>query len=287
MGDDQYGSASGGALYAGSGTGDANITIIVERSTIHSNIADGNHSSMGGAVHAQSGTGDAVTACRFVNATLDANVARSTGSATGGAIYASSGTGEANTNVYVVNATLSGNMADGVDTGRGGAIYASSGTGSAITRVELYSATVVYNMAQGNSSNAGGILLNQGISLSQVNSLISNSILSNNTAAMYQDCLTDDTTLTSGDYNLIGNLSGCSVDGNTGSDMYGVDPLLMPLADNGGPTLTHALPNTSLAVDTGNPNGCEDEVGVILNTDQRGQPRHVGPRCDVGAFEVQ
>ena len=31
--------------------------------------------------------------------------------------------------------------------------------------------------------------------------------------------------------------------------------------------------------------GCVDETGALLTTDQRGVPRPVGARCDVGAFE--
>jgi len=58
------------------------------------------------------------------------------------------------------------------------------------------------------------------------------------------------------------------------------DPLLLPLANNGGPTRTHALGSGSPAVDAGN-----NSAG--LTTDQRGSgfPRIVGPAPDIGAFE--
>ncbi len=64
------------------------------------------------------------------------------------------------------------------------------------------------------------------------------------------------------------------------------DPLLGPLQDNGGPTLTHALLSSSPAIDAGNPQNCPA-------TDQRGIARPVdGDRddqalCDIGAFEFQ
>ena len=59
----------------------------------------------------------------------------------------------------------------------------------------------------------------------------------------------------------------------------GVDLLLDPLADNGGPTKSH-LPRTgSPAIDGGTTSGCPA-------TDQRGAPRPVGASCDVGAVEV-
>jgi hypothetical protein len=53
------------------------------------------------------------------------------------------------------------------------------------------------------------------------------------------------------------------------------------LADNGGPTLTHALPPDSPAVDAG-------VCGTLL-TDQRGEsrPGQGSTRCDAGAFEAQ
>lgn len=50
-----------------------------------------------------------------------------------------------------------------------------------------------------------------------------------------------------------------------------------PLADNGGPTLTHALREDSPAIDAGG--------GTCPSTDQRGNARPVGGGCDVGAFE--
>jgi hypothetical protein len=62
----------------------------------------------------------------------------------------------------------------------------------------------------------------------------------------------------------------------------GGDPLLGPLADNGGPTLTHALLPGSPAIDTGN-----NASG--LATDQRGDGyvRESGAAVDIGAFESQ
>jgi hypothetical protein len=63
--------------------------------------------------------------------------------------------------------------------------------------------------------------------------------------------------------------------------IIGVDPLLASLADNGGPTRTHALLPDSVAIDAGaNPQG--------LTFDQRGAgfPRVFGAAPDIGAFEV-
>ena len=58
------------------------------------------------------------------------------------------------------------------------------------------------------------------------------------------------------------------------------DPMLAPLAPNGGPTLTHALLPGSPAIDGGNNiDGFE--------TDQRGRARTSGDAPDMGAYELQ
>jgi hypothetical protein len=59
------------------------------------------------------------------------------------------------------------------------------------------------------------------------------------------------------------------------------------LADNGGPTMTHALGARSVAIDQIAEADCVDADGELLTTDQRGKPRPGGTMCDVGAFEVQ
>lgn len=60
------------------------------------------------------------------------------------------------------------------------------------------------------------------------------------------------------------------------------DPLLDPLNDNGGPTLTHALQTGSPAIDI-----YTSTLGTCPATDQRGVPRPQPARssCDIGAFE--
>ncbi len=64
------------------------------------------------------------------------------------------------------------------------------------------------------------------------------------------------------------------------ADTLGVDPLLAPLANNGGRTLTHALLPGSPAIDAGN-------NAHAWAFDQRGPgfPRVVNGRADIGAFE--
>jgi len=63
-----------------------------------------------------------------------------------------------------------------------------------------------------------------------------------------------------------------------GHNLIGVDPMVGPLANNGGPTLTMALLPGSPAIDAADP-------AAAPATDQRGVPRPVGPAPDIGAFE--
>lgn len=86
------------------------------------------------------------------------------------------------------------------------------------------------------------------------------------------------------DYNLIGqNVDAGTVGFTPGAtDVVpgvGVDAIVLALADNGGGTLTHALTALSPALDASPNDAC------CPATDQRGNPRPVGPACDVGAFE--
>lgn len=62
------------------------------------------------------------------------------------------------------------------------------------------------------------------------------------------------------------------------------DPLIGPLADNGGPTHTHALLAGSPAFDAGT---CTDHLGSTVTHDQRGVVRPQALACDIGAFELE
>jgi hypothetical protein len=86
--------------------------------------------------------------------------------------------------------------------------------------------------------------------------------------------------LSSSGYNLIGNTEGGS--GFAETDLLNVEPLLGPLQENGGGTLTHTLLPESPAIDAG-------DNANAPPYDQRGTgfPRIVGGTIDIGAFEVQ
>ena len=99
---------------------------------------------------------------------------------------------------------------------------------------------------------------------------IRSSILADNPGG---DCL--GITPDSLDYNIVGDGS-CTLTGP--HDLLGVDPLLEPLAANGGLAPSHALGIGSPAIDSGVPDLC-------IATDQNGTSRPQGAWCDRGAHE--
>ena len=88
-------------------------------------------------------------------------------------------------------------------------------------------------------------------------------------------------------YNLDSNGS-CHLTGT--GDKPNQNARLGPLQNNGGPTQTQVLLPGSDAIDAGDPEGCKDDDGNLLTTDQRGFVRAVNggsgsARCDIGAYE--
>ena len=82
----------------------------------------------------------------------------------------------------------------------------------------------------------------------------------------------------------LGNITGNS--GNqTGTAASAAGPIAGPLANNGGPTQTHALLEGSLAIDAGSNALAVDENGNPLATDQRGEARIQFGTVDIGAVE--
>ena len=59
------------------------------------------------------------------------------------------------------------------------------------------------------------------------------------------------------------------------------DPLLAPLASNGGPTATHALLSGSPAIDAGN-----NSQGASFDQRGSGYSRVIGAAPDIGAYEL-
>ena len=99
-------------------------------------------------------------------------------------------------------------------------------------------------------------------------------------------------------HNLVKSDPGgsCILAGDTTGNLVGADPDLLPLDDNGGPTMTMAIPLGSPARNAGNPDApdptdwdgyLDEAVGdwSCAGVDQRGTDRD-DERCDIGAFEL-
>ncbi|MBP9664509.1 MAG: carboxypeptidase regulatory-like domain-containing protein [Pyrinomonadaceae bacterium] len=109
-----------------------------------------------------------------------------------------------------------------------------------------------------------------------------NTIIAGNAANYFPDADVSGAVISHG-HNLIGNTAGSS--GWLATDLLNRNAALGPLANNGGPTMTHALMPNSQAVNSGgNALAVDPVTGTALTGDQRGSPRFVGT-VDIGAFE--
>ncbi len=164
----------------------------------------------------------------------------------------------------LTNSTISGNTAT---TNGGGGIAVSSGT------INFTNATIAYNI----SHNGGGVFVGSSAGVNARNTIIAKNTVT--------DSLPDFAgTLNSQGYNLLGDTTGLTVTGNVTGNLLNIDPLLLPLTDNGGLSQTHALPPNSPSIDAGDPVklSATDERGFNRMTDGNGDGV---ARTDMGAYE--
>lgn len=239
-----------GGLLSRMFTVNSGVTLGLRGLTLENGLGGG---SGGGAI-VNAGTLN-VEACTFTN-----NVANNVGSGQGGAILNTGGT------VNVVNGTFSLNAARN---GNGGAIASSSGT------VNIVGSTFSGNSAQ--NGNGGAIANSSGNMLS-----LTLSAVAGNNGVTGPDILGAVTT--DGGSNVVGNTAG-STGLTAPSDKLNTDPLLGPLASNGGTVQTFALLSGSPAIDIA---ACPTNpfTGAPLATDARGVSRPQGARCDAGSYEL-
>jgi CSLREA domain-containing protein len=170
----------------------------------------------------------------------------------------------------VIDSTVSGNRV-GIDQGLS-------------TRAFLRGTTI-----NGNEIGLGGL---HGPAGTADRAVLSNVVLAGNG----QDCQTSGAAVvTSEGYNLIGDSTGCTIVAAEGDQIGApgspIDPGLGPLADNGGPTPTHAPQPGSPLIDAGNPALPGSSEAACSVFDQRGVA-HLQDgdgddvaRCDIGAVE--
>jgi hypothetical protein len=250
-------------------------------------------------------TGSSLTLLR---STISNNVALTTAGAHtyGGGVYVGG-------NFYSLGSTISDNTATApgstATTGGGAVVYGNtvsidtstiSGnkakTAGGLMLMNTTAGSIVNSTVSGNASRYyGGILTNGNLTVANSTIAFNTSTMSTEASGLY----TRSSTLTlrnsiiadnvsGGEASDLGGAPGIQVDGANnlvvssaimfpGTD--GVCPHLDVLADNGGPTRTHALRNDSPAIDAG-------DAGAST-VDQRGVPRPQGAAADIGAFERQ
>lgn len=258
----------GGGLNVGDFFSAGDGMIVLQESTLAGNsvTANCNYCVMKG------GGGNAFGWAMFLDSTISGNTAQalqaSEGIALGGGVAAFPAAGPA---IAMYRSTVSGNAALGGEAeygrGEGGGLFGNQGA------FGLFNSTITANRAStlgGGFSGAGG----------SVASALTSTIVAANAAPAGADITGwDEMMMITGSHNLVMAVDNVTLPGDTLSG----SPGLLPLANNGGPTRTHALAGCSPAVDTGtDPWGDQD-------FDQRGAPfvRDYGIAVDIGAFELQ
>jgi len=175
----------------------------------------------------------------------------------GGGAYSDAG------ELTILNSTITGNNAV-----RGGGVGTRRGAKLTITN-----STISGN--QGNHGLDG--LSSQGETVIESSTILGGISAPNTSPSIRNSIVSGSNCFSSLGHNLVFNITSDCGTGGPG-DLNGLDPVLGPLADNGGPTQTHALLAGSPAINAGDNNGCPA-------TDQRGVSRPQQGTCDIGAYE--
>jgi hypothetical protein len=248
-------------------------TLTINQSTVSGNSAD---DGWGGGI------------INYQHATLTINKSTITGNSAG-YLYGEGG-GIMNVGTVTINkSTITGNSAR-----YGGGCYNYYSAALTINNSTISANSAGYDGGGGIVNQGGTVTINNSTSsgngaydgasidntydgtVALQNSIVANSLPGGNCAGL----------ISSNGYNLSSD-DTCNFTGP--GDMNKTDPKLGRLKDNGGPTQTMRLLEGSPAIDAGNPAGCTDDKGKLLETDQRGwlRPDKQSGRCDIGAFEKQ
>lgn len=260
-----YGNVAGGGISNGFGT------LIISGSVISDNVGSNEYSVIGGGIFS---SGKAtITGSVFFNNKADASV-----------YYGYFGEGGAianNGDMTIANSTISDNEAHFFGAGIANFEYLS-----------VINTTIANNIGSGIEATCAS-------SFSETKIL--RSIISGNSVG--EVILTDNTYckgaggIFADAHNVFGHGGNSGVAGFTPgpTDIIPSAPLnaiISLLADNGGPTWTHALPPGSPAIDRAPNNACT--AAPVNGVDQRGFPRNRNgaggastTECDIGAFEFQ
>ena len=267
--------------------------VTLNNTTVSGNTADVN----GGGIEAGGISNSAISgSLRLLNSTISKNIAGMNG---GGVLASFSVSG--------VNSTISGNLAGDV----GGGVH------SPFNPTVFVNSTITDNSA---NNSAGGIYVEGRFGNRSSIFRLTNTLVSGNTAPEaaeiristvntvfgilsifieWENSLIGDSGKTSSQA-FLGTVTSAGqttpitestindfsvIATSNGNNPVSLENILAPLADNGGPTMTHALVNTSPAINAGD---CMPTTAINLpEFDQRGELRIQSTACDIGAFESE
>jgi parallel beta-helix repeat protein len=177
--------------------------------------------------------------------------------------------------ILIENSTISGNQVLG--TGGPELGVALLGYGGGIYFYNLTAATTVqHTTIAGNAASltGGGIFAGTG------NPTLDHLIVAGNTAGTGRDLGTFANASFDLSFSLVETPGGATINDN-GGNLFDQDPLLGPLANNGGPTRTHKPDPTSPVINAG-----DAAFTPPPSLDQRGFARVGGGRIDMGSVEL-
>lgn len=209
---------------------------------------------------------------------------------TGNVARSGSGLANLDATTLLINSTVSGNT---VDAGSGINATISNTSAGGPTRLDIFNSTITANDDDG--SGEAHIFNNRTTQNFTPELRLRSTILAGNIGA--PDIFNFFGTVQSFGRNFLGTNSSIAGDflpglPNANQDYVGnfdapIDPLLLPLQDNGGPTRTHLPRIDSLVIDSGT------GLGAVGPTDQRGEPRVEDGNgdsvaaADIGAAELE
>lgn len=208
--------------------------------SINKTTLSGNSAHFGGGINAHN------SSISITNSTVSGNSANSDG-----------GISANNSSISITNSTVSGNSA----TVGGGGVTVSYGT-------TLITNTVV----SGNTVSIGANEIEAPVSdfVESPNSITTQNNVFGSNESTYSEAISGFTP----------NISDIVISSDGDGLNLPLNKIIQPLADNGGPTLTHSLAVGSPAIDAGESDAC-------LMTDQRGEVRanSSADPCDIGSVE--